>query len=134
MKTSLNSFKYIELISFLLFSILVFSAYNTRQNIELYVSVEGNDHATGAISNPFATIPKAVEAVRELREKGNHKPATIYLRAGQHQLTQTLVLGVEDGLSSGAEKVIPEETGAGQLVQSYLKFAAYPGEEPLVSS
>ncbi|WP_430931215.1 right-handed parallel beta-helix repeat-containing protein [Saccharicrinis sp. 156] len=124
----------IQVITIGLLLFLALSGCDNNKPIELYVSIEGNDHATGAITNPFASIPKAVEAVRALRAKGNHYPATIYLREGKHQLTQTLVLGLEDGLSSVAEKAISEKPGASQLVQPYLKFAAYPGEEPVVSS
>ena len=117
------------------FAMLVFASCNTGKTIELFVSVEGNDNANGSISEPFATIPKAVEAVRELRETGNSSPATIYLRDGRHQLDQTLVLGIEDGtpISSGSTPF--EKYGAGPSTgPAHLTFAAYPGEEAVISS
>ncbi len=129
-----SRFQFNGIIVFLLASMLVFSACNTSERIELYVSVEGNDRAQGSITEPFASIPKAVETVREMRYKGNNSPATIYLREGQHQLKQTLILGLKDGLSSGSEQIIVEEADAGKLASAHLTFAAYPGEEAVISS
>jgi len=86
-------------------------------------------HANGSISKPFATIPKAVEAVRELRKKGNANPATIYLREGRHQLNQTLVLGVEDGLPPATESTAAEQYGAGRSkAPAHLTFATRKSE------
>jgi hypothetical protein len=117
--------------------IIIFTnlACNTGESIELYVSVEGNDNSVGSLSAPFATIPKAVEAVRELRKNGNSNPATIFLREGRHQLNQTLVLGREDGPSSLADPTPFEEYGAGPSTDpAHLTFVAYPGEKPVLSS
>lgn len=88
---------------------------------EVYVSVDGNDQAAGSISDPLATLPQALEKVRNLRESGNTDPAVIYLREGRHQLNETLVIGLEDG--AGQE-------GA----PTQLTIAAYPGETPVVSA
>ncbi len=66
-------------------------AKNFNQNtLELYVSVSENDEANGSISSPLATLPMAVEKVRELRGSGNADPAVIYLREGGYQLNETL--------------------------------------------
>ncbi|MEQ8556525.1 MAG: right-handed parallel beta-helix repeat-containing protein [Cyclobacteriaceae bacterium] len=113
--------------------LVVISSCDQSQTIELYVSVEGNDNAAGSLSEPLATIPKAVETVRELRKNGNVNPATIYLRDGRHLLNKTLVLGIEDGSTSinGAPLQGP---GTGQLAPAHLTFAAYSGEQPIVSS
>lgn len=137
MKTNFNLFNIKGTAFILLFSMLALSGCDTqqRQKVEVYVSLEGDDTAAGSISAPFATIPKAVEAVRALRQSGNTKPATIYLRGGRHQLNQTLVLGLEDGHITQNESATSEEPGAGELsVPAQLTFAAYPGENPVVSS
>jgi hypothetical protein len=115
---------------FLVLMLLIssFDSYKS-QIIEFYVAVDGNDNANGSLSKPFATLPKAVDAVRSIRKKGNSNPAPIYLRGGRHQLYQTLVLGIADGLTLPAEPTTQKEPGTAQLT-----FAAYPGENPVVSS
>lgn len=121
---------------FLVLMLLIssFDSYKS-QIIELYVAVDGDDNAIGSLSKPFATLPKAVDAVRRLRKEANSNPATIYLRGGRHQLNQTLVLGIEDGLTLPAEPTTLKEPGAGPSTgAAQLTFAAYPGENPVVSS
>ena len=114
--------------------IAAFSACTTAsETIAFYVSVEGNDAAEGSLSEPFATIPKAVTAVRELRKAGNTKPATIYLRGGRHQLNETLILGIEDGLPKLTQPVSFEDFGAGELAVAQLAFTAYLDEKPVIS-
>ena len=134
MKTHFDCFKFKEIVCILLFSILFFSGCGNQPEVEIYVSVEGDDMADGSISSPFATIPKAVDAVRDLRKSGNVKPVVIYLREGRHQLNQTLVLGLEDGNPATSELSNTEEPGAGPPRPAYLTFAAYPGEHPVVSA
>ena len=102
---------------------------------KIYVSIEGDDSADGGISCPLATIPAAVETVRRRRESGNTDPAVIYLRGGRHQLEQTLVLGLEDSSPAAPGDVSLERYGVGNTTgPAYLSFAAYPGEEPVVSA
>lgn len=124
-------------ISILLLFLMVFSGCNSRKDeiIEIYVSTQGADNATGSVSDPLASIPKAVELVRELRKKGNSNPATIYLREGRHQLNETLVLGVDDGAPAATQSKPFEKYGAGEINgPAHLTFAAYPGERPVISS
>ena len=129
-----NFKKYNQFFLSCLFMLVAFSACKTNEPIKLYVSVEGNDNANGSLSEPFATIPKAVAAVRELREEGNTKPATIFIREGRHQLNETLVLGLEDGRNSIKETKELTEVGASEsLSEAYLTFAAYPNEQPIIS-
>jgi len=122
----------------LVFSILVLSAFCGCSNsdvAELYVSVEGDNGANGSLNEPLATLPAAVEKVRALRNSGQTTPVTIYLREGVHQLDETLTLGVEDGrpYQSTTEKLV--QYGAGEeSAPSYLTFAAYPGENPVLSA
>ena len=114
---------------------LIITSCSSGKNMELYVSVDGDDNAGGSLEEPLATIQKAVEVIRELRKTGNSGPATIYLRGGRHQLNQTLVLGLQDGYSADCEPSPFEKHGAGESKrQAHLTFAAYPGEKPVVSS
>lgn len=118
-----------------LLAILAFSSCTKSESIELYVSVDGNDTASGSLSDPFATIPRAVEVLRDMRESGNSNPATIFLREGRHQLNETLVLGVEDGITSEVNQEERTEPGAGaNILPAHLTFAAYRGKEPVISA
>lgn len=135
MNANQDTFKIKWTFYLLLVVLLTFSACESSQTIELYVSVEGNDGAGGSITEPFATILKAVDAVHKLRKNGNSNPAIVFLRDGRHQLTQTLVLGIVDGSPAPSELIPLEKYGAGQSGdQAYITFAAFPGKHPVVSS
>ena len=99
----------------------------------IYVSVDGASRADGSLSNPYGSIPDAVEAVRVLRSSGFDKPVVIYLCEGRHQLEETLVLGTEDGAPIAPDEVSFEQYGAGEIMQPHLTITAYPGEHPVVS-
>ena len=133
MKVCFNQIKNKGISFILLCSLLAFSGcFNNK--LEYYVSAEGDDLADGSISSPFATLPQAVNQVRNLRESGNPDPVIIYLREGRHQLNETLVLGIEDGITPAVEQEFSEEAGAGEIVPAHLTIAAYPGEAPVVSA
>ena len=127
MKAKTALFKFKGIVPLLLLLLLAFSGYGSQDTVEIYVSVEGDDSGSGSLSEPFASIPAAVDKVRSLRKSGNADPVIIYLREGRHQLNQTLVLGIEDGASYDAEKELPEGPGAGDIIPAYLTIAAYPG-------
>ena len=65
--------------------------------VNLYVSPTGNDSNSGTLESPLATLEKARSWVRE--HKGT-EPATVYLRAGNYILKQSLTFTSED---SGTE-------------------------------
>jgi len=108
---------------------------NPAERIELYVAPSGSDDASGEVSAPFKTLSRAVEATKELRLAGNAEPAVIYLRDGRHQMNETLVLGINDGRTSVETREPLSEPGAGESVtEAHLTIAAYPGENPILSS
>ncbi|TWU44383.1 hypothetical protein Q31b_19190 [Novipirellula aureliae] len=100
---------------------------------ELYVSTLENVGANGSLEAPYGSLPDALKAVRELRQSGYADPVRIVLREGRHQLNQTLVLGLEDGAPASLSSSALEQYGAGDIMDPYLTFAAYPGEHPVVS-
>ncbi|TWT75032.1 right-handed parallel beta-helix repeat-containing protein [Allorhodopirellula solitaria] len=101
---------------------------------DIFVSVDGHAQADGSIESPYESIPDAVTAVRAMRAAGNVDPVVIYLREGRHQLDETLVLGMQDGNPNTTTGRL-EKHGAGQVTRpAYLTFAAYPGEQPVVSA
>jgi hypothetical protein len=93
--------------------------------LTLYVSTAGRDTWTGrldqpdagAADGPFATLQRALDAVREARRQGYQETVTVLLREGTYALHQPLV-------------ILPEHSGtaAGPTV-----VAAAPGEHPLLS-
>jgi len=114
---------------------LTFAGQGQSHAMEIYVSVDGNAQADGSLAKPYGSLSNAVKAVRDLRQSGHAEPVTIILREGRHQLNQTLVLGMEDGAPSTSEAVTLDKYGAGETTgPTFLTFAAYPGERPVVSA
>ncbi|VGO12982.1 hypothetical protein PDESU_01536 [Pontiella desulfatans] len=104
------------------------------QAMELHVSPDGNGQADGSLAKPYGSLSEAVEAVRGLRQAGHAEPARIVLREGRHQLSETLVLGLQDGSPATSAGVKLEPYGAGETKEpAHLTIAAYPGEHPVLS-
>jgi len=92
----------------------------------LYVAREGRDDWSGALpapnaaatDGPFATIPRAQRAARELRAAGPlGGPVTVHLRGGTYELPETLTFTAADSGTQASPTVL----------------AAYPGETPVIS-
>jgi regulation of enolase protein 1 (concanavalin A-like superfamily) len=128
---------------------------------DFYVSVKGNDNWSGNLSEPnsgnsdgpFLTIERAMKAVRDLKSKvylpkgipvetryigsphpfGSGKDILVYIREGHYSLKQPLMFNPDDG-GERVETNLP--TGAFEyhkLKDYYVTFAAYPGENPVIS-
>ena len=65
---------------------------------ELYVSPTGNDAWAGTKRQPYATVERARDGIRDLKQKQGalSEPVTIYLRQGTYYLEQTFSLGTND--------------------------------------
>ncbi|MBT7162951.1 MAG: hypothetical protein HN904_09240, partial [Victivallales bacterium] len=66
---------------------------------ELVVAPNGSDTNPGTLALPFATLGRAVVAVRDLRTAGKvakDEAATIRLRGGEYELAKAIVLSPED--------------------------------------
>ncbi|HNS32511.1 MAG TPA: right-handed parallel beta-helix repeat-containing protein, partial [bacterium] len=80
----------------------------------IYVSLNGNDNNTGTKEKPFATIGRAREEVRKIKEKGMPEGGiAVYLRGGKYFVTESIVLEKKD---SGTE-------------EAPVVYRSYPGEE-----
>ena len=96
------------------------------QNADFYVATDGNDAWTGTLDSPnadgtdgpFATLARARDAVRELKQGDKSSDIVVQIRGGRYHLTETVVLGLEDSAEAGQT----------------ITYAAYPGEEPIFSS
>ena len=71
---------------------------------ELWVSVDGDDAALGTHSRPFATLERARDAIRDLKESPG-LPAggvTVWIGAGVHERAASLELSAEDSGTAAA--------------------------------
>jgi hypothetical protein len=67
---------------------------------ELHVSPNGNDRNPGTLDAPLKTLTAAKDHIRELIRSAAmdcQKDITVHLAPGVHRLTETLILGREDG-------------------------------------
>ena len=94
-------------------------------NADFYVSPTGSDKWSGQLAEPnaqqtdgpFATLERARDAVRELKQE-QAKNIVVLIRGGSYQLSKTIVFGLED-------------SGVGK---STITYAAFPGETPVFTS
>ena len=102
------------------------SSAETAAAARFYVALGGRDTWSGRLPNadaagadgPFATLHRARDAVRSLKQRdGLKQPVTVMVRAGTHYLVEPLVLG-------------PEDSGAPECAVTYC---AYPGESVVLS-
>ena len=96
------------------------------QIADFYVATDGNDGWTGSLESPntdktdgpFATLARARDAVRDLKERGTKEDIVVWIRGGRYYLKDTVVFGLQDSAAEGYT----------------ISYAAYPGEEPIFSS
>jgi hypothetical protein len=85
-------------------------------SLSFFVAPDGNDEDRGTLTEPFATLHQARDAVRKSKKAGA-KSATVYLREGVYYLSRPVAFTEEDSGSSDAP----------------VTYKAYPGERPVVS-
>ena len=84
---------------------------------DYYVAPAGNDQDPGTAAQPFATIHRARDAVRDRIAAGLSANLTVLLRGGVYELSEPLLFDVRD---SGTDAYS-------------ITYAAYPGETPVLS-
>ncbi len=87
--------------------------------VTLYVAPTGADTATGTAAAPFATLERARDAIRSLKQDGQglSGPVTVLLREGVYRLQQPLLLTPADSGTATAP----------------ITYQACPGERPILS-
>ena len=99
--------------SLFVLSLILFSCTSK----EFYVSPSGDDNHPGSRKQPFATLGRAREAVRQTLA-GNHSGnITVWLNDGVYPLGRPLQFG-------------PEDSGPGEKM---VRYKAVPGSRPLLS-
>ena len=106
-----------KILKLLLVLFLVQTSLNALAK-DFYVSPKGNDSNIGSKEQPFATILKAKEKVREWNQTNGSEDITIWLSSGDYRLKETLVFSLEDGAKPG----------------QVISYSALPGETPIISS
>jgi hypothetical protein len=104
-----------------------------------YVSPSGSDQNPGTKQQPFATIEKAKEAVRILKDENSGKDITVYLRGGEYRIHNTIVFTTEDSGNPG--QIITYTSFSGEtpvisadvFIQDWEKLTGYPEELPDVA-
>jgi len=103
------------------------STENATNTFSLHVATNGSDAWSGTLpapnaagtDGPFATLSRARDAVRKLRDAEGKLPGpiTVLVRGGKYFLDETLVLG-------------PEDSGTRECP---VTWEAYPNETPILS-
>ncbi|MBT3380562.1 MAG: hypothetical protein HN742_10450 [Lentisphaerae bacterium] len=83
---------------------------------DFFVAPDGNDANQGTLTRPFASLPRARDAVRERRAAQPNHPITVLFRGGVYPITETVVFTPADSGTATAP----------------IRYAAYPGEEPVL--
>lgn len=105
---------------------------------EFFVAPGGRDNQAGTLEQPFATLERARDAVRDWKKTGDPAAGvTVWLRGGEYELPRTFKLGAEDSGSEkapvtyrawreerpvllGGRKIAGFVTGPGQVLQADL--------------
>jgi hypothetical protein len=69
--------------------------------LTFYVAPDGSDENNGGKEAPFATLPRARDAIRSLEAEQRKQDVAVILRGGTYVLDETFVLGLEDGGRNG---------------------------------
>ncbi|SMP65604.1 Right handed beta helix region [Neorhodopirellula lusitana] len=67
---------------------------------EFYVSPTGNDGGPGSREEPFQTLPRARDAVRQVNEK-MASDVIVHLRGGEYPVSEVIEFGPQDGGRNG---------------------------------
>lgn len=82
---------------------------------DFYVAPTGDDAQPGTLAQPFRTLDRARDAVRELKGKKPGVPVTVLVRGGNYSLERSVAF---TGRDSGT-------------AQAPVTYRAYPGEQPV---
>ena len=84
----------------------------------LFLSPNGNDLNPGTKAAPFATLPRAMSAVRDIhKSESPAAPITVYLRGGIYEIREPI-------------RFTPDDSGS---ATSPVTYASYPGEQAVLS-
>ena len=117
--------KSFKIIPKLLLSISVFlgmlcslSYFSSAQSVQYFIAPDGLDANSGTLEKPFATLERARDMVRQVKQSQGHLTDTvmIWLRKGVYQLDSSFTIDSRDAGLPGAPVV----------------YRAYPGEKVIL--
>ncbi len=85
---------------------------------EFYVATSGHDQAAGTQQDPFATLARAQQAVRQRLREEPQQGVTVRVATGHYELPEPLVFGPEDGGPCADAPVRYQAEVDGQVVLS----------------
>ena len=121
----------------------------TKDMNEIYVATDGAEHATGSFDDPFKTLTSARDKIRDIRAAGGTQGITVYIRGGEYEMNEQLLLtevdsgtaeapvlwrnyGQEDVMLIGGKKVagsaftkVTEESVLNRIVDSSARSSVY---------
>jgi hypothetical protein len=109
----------------LLLAFLVPQSCNA-QNLEIYVSPEGNDAGEGTRSDPVKSLFRAAELVRK---DAGRAAVTVFLSGGNYYQTEALELGPEDGGTTEAPVTWKTMPGEDAIVSGGIRVEGWKQEE-----
>lgn len=83
---------------------------------EFFVSTSGNDASPGTAANPFATIARAQQAVRQSRASQPIRAVTVWLAGGTYPQIATLTFTSGDGGQAGAPVIYRSMPGQTAII------------------
>jgi hypothetical protein len=79
---------------------------------DFFVAPTGNDADPGTADRPFATLERARDAVRQLKQAGPlNEPVNIKLQRGTYRLARAVVFGPEDSGTAACPITYQSVTG-----------------------
>ncbi len=84
---------------------------------DFFVAANGSDKSPGTREQPFASLERARDAVRKLKQAGLEKEILVLVRGGSYVLKQPIRFELQDSGSDAHS----------------ITYAAYPGERPVFS-
>ncbi len=103
-----------------------------ESGIHFFVSPDGTDAQSGTQSQPFASITRAQQAVRDARVSRPDQAVTVHLQAGHYTLDQTVVFTHADSGHSAERPVRYQGSGdvvlsGGQQISGWQTDPQHPG-------
>ena len=117
--TTLEKLKVIS--CFVVFLCCMLPLQSAMGQVVFHVAEGGSDDGPGTAAQPFATLARARDAVRQCEARGSQR-VEVVLAAGRYRRTTTLGLGVNDGGSPAAEVIYRAAKGATVILDGGIEI------------
>ncbi len=106
----------------------------TIQATDFYVARDGKDTQPGTADQPFATLTRARDAIRQLKQAGPlPQPVTVHVRGGTYYLAQPVTFTREDSGTAKAPIAYAAERGSSVRLTGGREITGWrPVTDPVV--